>query len=141
MTNSVTIEEALVSHLTNTAAVTALIGDRVSPFHIPQGETLPCVTYKRIDTPRQGHHQSTATGGDIVTPRFQLDSWATTELAAQGIAIVLRGALHYKKGVIGVAPYAITVGLITEDGGGFPLYEPDVALWRWVSQFVIRMAE
>jgi len=135
-----TIEEAQVSYLLGYTALTALIGMRLKPFHIPVGSELPCLTYKRIDTPRELTHSSSGASGDVITPRFQYDSWAKTELEAQAIATVLQGAMHMKKGSIGTAPYAKTVGLIRLDGG-FPIYEAEIDVWRWVSQYVIGMVE
>jgi len=130
------IEEALVSYLTGYSGLVALVGTRVKPFHIPQSEELPCVTYMRIDTPRSMTHSSSGASGDLVTPRFQFDSWAIMLLDAQSIGSVLQAALHGKKGNIGSGSYVKKMGLIYADGG-FPMEEPELKIWRWVGQYIV----
>ncbi|PKO03043.1 MAG: hypothetical protein CVU43_04490 [Chloroflexi bacterium HGW-Chloroflexi-5] len=137
----ITITDALVSYLTGYTALTALVGQRIKPFHVPAGEDLPCVTYKRIDTPRQVRHDSSGASGDVINPRFQFDCWAKTEFEAEQISMVLQAALHMKKGWIGTSPNTKKVGLIQADGGGFSIFEPDVNVWRWMSQYLIGLVE
>jgi hypothetical protein len=135
-----TLEDAFVSFLTAHAGLVALIGTRVYPFEIADGATLPCLTYKRIDTPRRSTHQSSGATGDLISPLMQLDAWATTYASAKAIADVLRGALHGKTGSMGTSPYAVTVRSILNTGE-IPIPEPDVAAYRVMSQYVVWMEE
>jgi|1_EtaG_2_1085319.scaffolds.fasta_scaffold00431_24 hypothetical protein len=42
------METAIYDILTNTASVTDIVSTRIYPSRIPQGETLPAVTFQRI---------------------------------------------------------------------------------------------
>jgi len=45
------LDESLHSYLTTYSGLTALVSTKVYPFKMPEGVTLPCVTFQRIDTP------------------------------------------------------------------------------------------
>lgn len=135
------LEEALISYLCGYSALTALVGQRIFPFCIPQKEQLPCVTFQRVDTPHLLYHSSSGASGDPIIPRVQFDCWATSQLEAQQISMVLQGALHGKKGSIGTSPYSKTIGPTLMEGAGYPMREPEVNLWRWVTEYVIRLIE
>ena len=81
----------LYTQLVGTTALTDLVGTRVYPSVLPQGVTLPAVTFQRVGTtPTNG---STG-GGDVSWARFQLTGYAVTYLAARGVADAVRGALR-----------------------------------------------
>lgn len=130
------LEEGLFSYLSNFAGLVALIGARVYPMKLPQGATLPALTYQRISTPRELTHQSAGATGDLAHPRFQFDAWAATQKAAKLIIDQVRAALHGKTGSIGTAPNNITIraGLVEDET---PEYIPEARLYRCRSDFMI----
>ncbi len=96
---TLTLEAGLVYKLTNTTGITNLVSTRVYLERIPQGATLPCLTYQRISTPRLLAHDTSGSAG-TAHPRFQFDAWATTYSSAKAITDALRAALNGFKGTI-----------------------------------------
>ena len=130
------LEEGLASYLSTYVGLTPLIGARTYPMRIPQGATLPCLTYQRISTPRILTHQSSGATGDLAHPRFQFDAWATTQKAAKAIIDQVRAALNGKTGEIGTAPNNITIRAALVEGET-PEYDPETKLYRCQSDFTI----
>ena len=130
------LEEGLTSYLRAYAGLTALISTRVYIMKIPQSATLPCLTYQRISTPRILTHDSSGAAGDLASPRFQFDAWATTYKSAKAITDQVRAALNGKTGEIGSAPsaYTIRAALIEDEG---PTFDPEVELYRSRSDYFI----
>jgi hypothetical protein len=111
------IDESLFSYLSTYAGLTALVSNRVFAFKIPQGATLPCVTFQRISTPRVPSHDSVGIGNELAHPRFQFDAWADSYAGAKAINDQLRAALHGKTGLIGTqVETATVVGTIVNAG-------------------------
>lgn len=134
------VEVGLVSYLTGYAGLTALISTRVYPFMIPQGATMPCVTYQRIDTPRTLSHGDSGATGTLARARIQFSSWAATLSSAMAIAEQLRAALNGKTGSIGTAPNAVTVRAILVDNE-MQDFEPDIEMFRVISDYLIWQEE
>ena len=130
------LEEGLFSYLSTYGGLVPLIGARVYPMRIPQGATLPCLTYQRISTPRILTHDSSGATGDLASPRFQFDAWADTQKAAKAITDQVRAAMNGKTGEIGTAPNNITIraGLVEDE---VPEYFPDARLYRSRSDYFI----
>jgi hypothetical protein len=119
---TLTIEAGLVYKLTNTAAIQTLISTRVYLEQIPQGATLPCLTYQRISTARLTAHDISGSAG-TAHARFQFDAWATTYASAKAIADALRAALNGYKGTITSGADSVVVQAALIDGESS---EPDV---------------
>ena len=130
------MEEGIASYLETYAGLVALIGDRVYPMRIPQGATLPCLTYQRISTPRILTHDTSGETGDLISPRFQFDVWTTTQKAGKAITDQVRAALNGKTGAIGTAPNNITIRSALAESE-VPEYIPDVKLYRGRSDYFI----
>lgn len=130
------LEEALLSYLTGYAGLTALISDRVYFMRIPQGATLPCVTFQRISTQRETTMQSSGATGDLARPRFQFDVWGTTAAAVKPITDQIRAALNGKTGTIGSGAYVLTIRAALVDNEDDE-YNPEVNLYRSRSEYVI----
>lgn len=130
------LEEGLASYLETYAGLVALIGDRVYPTRIPQGATLPCLTYQRISTPRVMTNDDSGATGTLAHPRFQFDAWATTQKAAKAVTDQVRAALNGKTGSIGTAPNNITIraGLVEDE---VPSFISDAQLYRSRSDYFI----
>ena len=111
----ITIEEGLTAFLSANAGLTALIGGRVYANKLPQGVTLPALTYQRISSPRRHTHDSNGATG-TAHPRFQLDCWSTTYEGAKDIADALRSALNGYRGTMGaVDPVTVQSALIDDE--------------------------
>lgn len=82
-----TVRDVLVA----AGAVTALVGQRVSPLIKEQNITLPAVTLQRISlTPINALDEHAGLDQNAV----QVDSWATTYAEARSIADACRAALQ-----------------------------------------------
>ena len=134
------LEEGLASYLINDDDMDDLVDGRVYPLRIPQGATIPCLTYQRISTPRISTHDSSGSSGDLTSPRFQFDAWAETLSEAKEIVDALRAALNGKTGTIGEAPSQVTIsGALAENE--VPEYDPDIKLYRGRSDYIIWIEE
>lgn len=126
------LEEGLFTYLSTYAGLTSLISTRVYPLVIPQGATLPCLTYQRISTVRSPSLDSSGIGNELSSARFQFDVWATTALSAKTITDQLRAALHGKKGTMGSV--TIHSALVDDEQSNF---EPDTKIYRSRSDYFI----
>lgn len=93
-----TAEESLKARLGAVSGVTDLVSTRVYPVKLPQGPTLPAVTYQRISTIKES-----AMGNDagISRTRFQVTCWAETYSALKGVSEAVRAALQRFQGTSG----------------------------------------
>ncbi len=130
------LEEGLLTYLQAYAGLTALISTRVYLRTVPQGVTYPCLTFQRISTPRVKTMDSSGATGDLASPRFQFDAWATTDLAAKAITDQVRAALNGKQGAVG----AVTIRAALVDGEQ-PIFEPKENLSRNHSEYIIWQEE
>lgn len=116
------IEPGLVSYLSAHPLVTTLVGTRVYPLELPQGVTLPAITYQRISGPRV-RSQSGPSG--LAHPRIQLNCWARDYAGAVQLADVVRRALDGYRGAMGST--IVQASFLDNDLDG---HEPDTGLWR-----------
>ena len=130
-----TIEEGIKGRLTAFAGLVALISTRTFEGGIPQGETLPCVTFNRISTPRIHTHDTSGSTG-LAHPRFQFDAWATTYASAKAITDQVRAALNGYKGTItvGASTVKIQAALVDDERVN---HEPGTALKSLSSDYII----
>lgn len=88
------IEAEIVQLLAEDAPVVALISTRVYPLALPQGVTLPAVTYQRIS----GIHEHTLSDpSELTRPRFQFVAHAATFLQARLVANAVKTALNGRR--------------------------------------------
>lgn len=108
------IEFALYSFLSNVTAITALVGDRITPMERGQGEALPAVTYQTISNVPDYH-----LGGESghSAARIQIDCWADTYLAVKQLAEEVRLAVS---GHVGTWNEHAITGVLVEDNGDLP---------------------
>ncbi|HOX22841.1 MAG TPA: DUF3168 domain-containing protein [Elusimicrobiales bacterium] len=90
-----TAEQILYDVLRQTAAVAALVGDRIYPVRLPDEVILPAMTYLKASCIRYASH-----GGPsrLSSARFQLDCYSADYLDAKRLALAAVAALHGKKG-------------------------------------------
>jgi len=91
------VEEALYSRLTSDVAVSALVGSRVYNTRLPQGPTLPCVTYTRVSTVADMAHDGPV-GYELA--RYQIDAYATTFETIRSLADAVRNCLNGYSGTV-----------------------------------------
>lgn len=78
------IESCLRAALLASAPVVALVVDRISPQPLPQAETLPAVTLKKISDIPIARGQRGPSG--LLDARIQVDAWGKTLTEAQTVA-------------------------------------------------------
>ena len=129
------LEQGLYSYLSTQVTLTALVGTRIYPMFIPQGATIPCITYQRISTPRTPTHD-TSGRGDLVNPRVQFDIWSETQKSGSDIGAVLTALLNGKVGAIGSGGNQITIRASLQETE-VPDYDPEIKLFRNRVEFII----
>lgn len=98
------LETEVRARLAADGAVAALVGTRITPILLPQAPTYPALTYQRISGPRWQVLEGPG-GGE--TARLQIDAWAASYLAAQGLAAAVRGSLNGFIGTLATLRVAI----------------------------------
>ena len=111
-----TIEKDIHYKLKNDADILALVSSRVYPMKLPQGWTLPAITYQRVSGARD-HCLNGASGR--ARPRFQIDCWAEDYDGVKDLADKVRLCLHGFKGDID-----------TESDVGGIILEADRDIWE-----------
>lgn len=87
-----TFEADLVAHLAADSGIVAVIGDRIRPLKMKQGETKPCITYQRTS----GIPTTDLDGldGKLMQIRLQIDCWAASFDTAAALSELVRVRLQ-----------------------------------------------
>lgn len=85
------IEKAVYTALSGSAALTAIVADRVSQERPPQPVVYPCVSFFR-----GGRTPSEETIASYCNDSVQVDGWAMTRAEAQQLEDAIFAALHAK---------------------------------------------
>lgn len=128
------IEYAVRRQLLDNAAVAALVGDRIYPLVIPQGESLPAITYSIVATDEDTQEGDADT---LARARVQLDCWATTHKQANDLARAVRLALPTTTGAIGSGTNRVEGVSIIPIETGRQFYEPDTRYYRVMLEFYV----
>lgn len=115
------IEKAIVSILSNAAAVTGIVGSNIFPIFVPQPakDNLPAITYRQISGPRD-HVMSGPTG--LVSARFQINCWNKTYKGLREFANAVRTTLDgFADTVLGTEIQAVML----LDEGDVPSIKPE----------------
>lgn len=87
------VHEAIRALLLGDTAVTALVGTRIYPVHMPLGADVPNITIHEISGPE-----------DYVTghgyPRYQISCWSETFTEATTIKKAVKASLNRFKGIV-----------------------------------------
>jgi hypothetical protein len=132
-----TLDEGLYTYLSTFAGLTALVSTRVYAFKLPQGATLPAVTFQRISSARSLTHDTSGAGNDLARPRFQIDAWATTYSSAKAISDQIRAALNGKRGTIATG-VSINAALVEDER---PAFEPETNIYQISCDYFIWHAD
>lgn len=92
-----TVEHAIVDKLKGSAAVNAIVGQRIAPWESTQSLTLPNITYLRVSSNRE--HIMAGSDG-FCHAMIQIDCWAATYSAAKDLAEAVRRTLDGYKGTV-----------------------------------------
>lgn len=127
------IVEALRSFVLADAAIAALVADRVYPLTLPQGVTLPAMTYQVVF----GEHPVIHDGPQgLARARVQFDCWAERYSETVAIAGALRTVLNGYRGAMGAIP-----DVVAKVAGELDGWEPDVRAFRKTVDFQIWYVE
>jgi hypothetical protein len=86
-----TLVDDLVSYLDGNTALSALISKRIYPVQLPDGVTLPAMTYQQVDGPGE---YSLSGFSSLVHPRYQFGITATSFKTCGQIREALKTALN-----------------------------------------------
>lgn len=126
------IEESIRTHLVDDTTVD--VSSRIYPLRLPQGYTLPAISYQRISAERV-HELSGPTGW--AWARFQLDCWSSSYSGVRSLAESVRQSLDGYKGILGGGSH---VGGIYIEGER-DLFEEDAEIYRVTMDFLIPYKE
>ncbi|MCX6023000.1 MAG: DUF3168 domain-containing protein [Chloroflexi bacterium] len=107
-----TIEEGIAARMTGFSGLSALVAARVYPVRLPQGATLPAVTYQRVS----GQRTHTVGGrSNLARHRYQMSCWADSHKVAAAVAEQVRLCWDGFVGVIGTSPGLSVQALVDND--------------------------
>lgn len=89
------IRSALRGYLLADAGIAALVGARVYPSKMPQGNTQDCIVYQRVSN--SGYHHMTGPMG-LARPRLQIDCWSRSSDRANALANLVKERIDGFKG-------------------------------------------
>lgn len=115
-----TLRAALYARLLDSAALAAVVGDRVFHARIPQRKDFPAVVFT---TPSRSYGHNLGGGDGTSTANVQVDCWAATAVAAEEAAEAVRLAFQGFRGRVGSVEFTAClvddVGeIVTQDSPG-----------------------
>lgn len=124
------LAQAVADYLTSDTDVAALVATRIYPLILPQGPTLPALTYKANLVERD----MTLDDPDLqASSVFQIDCWASTYAAADALFHAVRRRLNGYRGTMsGVTVTGIFLFRQAPDA-----YEPASKLYKRSGDFNI----
>jgi hypothetical protein len=125
------IDEEMRTYLLSIPGVAAEITARIYPMPLPQGTTLPAVTYQAISD-IQGYSNGNDTCYRLM--RYQLDCWSDSQQEAVRVDETIRAALSGHSGQWG----AHDIGFVKRSTGSSH-YEPETQLRRVRSDYLIHV--
>lgn len=96
---ALSLDDAIFTKLSTTSGITGICGTRVYPQDLPQGVTLPAITYQLVSNPVEATHDESP-GSSLSHPRVQITAWSTTHLGSVTLAAAIFSALHGFKGTV-----------------------------------------
>lgn len=137
------LRQAVYEQLTNTAAVSALVGTRIYPGKAPIDAVLPLITWFQRGAERFRHFLGSA---QLVDVELQLSCFAATSPASWTLANEVRKALDDFRGLLGsIAVYQQDVKRIRLENWlqerVDPVDKDDIPLWQEILIFRVWTAE
>ena len=133
-----TIEEAIVTKVLATSAITALIGSgsaaRIYPLVIPQTAALPALAYQKISSPKEQSHSGSS---HLCRSRFQFTCVATDYAAVKSLATAVKNCWNSFRGTVssvridGCAIDNDTDSALERQAAVSPVVRIDVLIWHY----------
>lgn len=127
-------ETGLVTYL---EAQVPLVSNRIYPAPLPQGATLPAITYFRATPGAGGAEYSHSGSSNLIHPRYQIDVWGPSVAEVRDVAAQVVSALSGTSGAFG----GKTAQASFMNSPGQDFYEADTKLYRRMLEFEIWHAE
>jgi hypothetical protein len=124
------IDESLRAFLLSIPGITAEVATRIYPAPLPQGATLPALTYTDISAVDS---YSSAGPGCLVRTRYQIDHWARTREDAGRVERATKDVL---RGYRGQWPGGLRIAGVFRRNRN-TLYEPETMLHRVIADYEI----
>jgi hypothetical protein len=87
----------LVAFLLGNNDIASIVGTRIFPLRVPEGETFPCIVFQQISGPRV---YSLSGPNACNYPRIQLKCWGLTYTDAKGLADTVDNLLDGFRGTM-----------------------------------------
>lgn len=129
-------EKVVKTLLGNAAGVSALVGARIYPGPIPQGTTLPAISYEHISTVPL-RTLDAAAGYSLVQSRIECTAVAKTYGEQKALVEEIRKALDYQRGTVA----SIEVVSILRGAAGPDIRDDDVQLYTQAVDFLVTFRE
>src|SRR5512139_2073669 len=133
-----TIEEAVVSKMASTAAITALIGTganmRMYPLIVPQTAALPAVAYQKVSSPKEQAHPGST---HLCRSRFQFTCEADTYSSVKALATAVKDCWNSFRGTVntvridGCAIDNDVDSALERQAAVSPVVRIDVLIWHY----------
>lgn len=123
------LEEAIYGRLAAVSGVTDIVSTRIYPSLLPQGATLPAVTYRRVSgVPER------AMGSDagVARVRMEVDAWASSYSGVKALRDAVVAALKRFTGTVSGETIDATYQLNELDR-----YEDDLKIHRVMMDFEV----
>lgn len=132
------IGQCIHEQLAATAAITALVANRIYQLQLPDNCPNPAIVFSLIDDPQEQAQAMGITTGPQ-EPGYQIACWDDTLAGAQALAAAVKTALQDFSGLFGGAG-GITVTWIYYEGKT-ELADPDTGTFQVILQFKICFTE
>jgi len=127
------IDEALYARLTGDAQVAAIVGTRVRPIKLKQGDSTPALSYFEVF----GVHETGLSGSHgAATSMFQIDCWGKGYAEVRNLGEKVRLALHNWRGTLGGTEVQGVYAVETQED-----YDQDAELYRKIVECRIAYTE
>lgn len=123
--------DMLYTRLTTDATLTARLGTRVYPFHLPQSPTYDALAYQIVSW------VPTEANVEISEVRIQLDCYATSYDLASSLAALVRKSLRYYRKSDGSGNRILNI----YDANQRDAYEDDPTVWRAIVEMIAMVFE
>lgn len=121
----------LYTRLTTDATLTARLGTRVYPYHLPQSPTYDALAYQVVSW------VPTESNVEISEVRIQLDCYATSYDLANSLADLVRKSLRYYRKSDGSGNRILNI----YDANQRDAYEDDPTVWRAIVEMIAMVFE
>lgn len=123
--------DMLYTRLTTDATLTARLGTRVYPYHLPQSPTYDALAYQVVSW------VPTESNVEISEVRIQLDCYATSYDLANSLADLVRKSLRYYRKSDGSGNRILNI----YDANQRDAYEDDPTVWRAIVEMIAMVFE